>query len=313
MPRSTARLLVAWTLAGTLSGCAGGGGGGGGTGSTRGGTADRTAAKGGRGADRVDEGAREAEKRQALAARSGPDREIPAGALSEEELAEFRRGWRFFLDRDPRWIRARTDWLARGGAAPYVLAENLFRYFWSASTLSKKDEVLRVGREAAYVGEPAVGYFADLLVLSKWPLREAKTTQVFDPETGKPKSTTITHLEIDDVSRQNAALVLAAIGSPAVPALTSKAVTEAPSASSRTYGAYALGKIGDDAAVAALAGMLAGGGDWKQRAAAAKALGFALPKNPAARAPLEAALKDSDAFVRKKAQDALDGKGTLEF
>jgi HEAT repeat protein len=210
-------------------------------------------------------------------------------------------------------VRARTDWLAKGGAAPYVLSENLFRYFWSASTLQKKDEILRVGREAAYVGEPAVGYFADLLVLDSWPLREAKTTNMFDPETGKAMETTITHLAVDDVSRQNAALVLAAIGPPAVPTLASPAVLQAASGSARTYAAYALGRIGDDAAVAALAGVLRSSTDWKDRGAAAKALGFALPKNPSARAPLEAALQDPDRFVRKKAEDALAGKGNLEF
>lgn len=307
--RPSLALLLLLTAA--SAGCAGGTGGSG-TGGAGGAGGARAAAR-----ERPDgneaEAAREAEKRGALAARSGPDRVVEAGALSEEELAEFRRGWRFFLDRDPRWVRARTDWLARGGAAPYLLAENLFRYFWSASTLMKKDEVLRVGKEAAFVGEPAVGYFADLLVLAKWPLRESKTTQVFDPETGKPRATTITHLEIDDVSRQNAALVLAAIGAPAVPTLASPAVLGAATPSTRTYAAYALGKIGDDASVAALAGVLATGTDWKQRGAAAKALGFALPRNPAARAPLEGALRDPDAFVRRKAQDALDGKGNLEF
>jgi hypothetical protein len=285
------------------SGCAGGSGGG-------------TSGPNGRGRDVAAEretAALEAEKRAAIKVASGADHRVDASAFTEEELAEFRRGWKYFLDHDPRWARARKDWLDKGGAAPYVLAENLFRYFWSASTLLKKDEVLRVAREAGHVGEPAVGYFADLLLLERWPLREAKTTPVFDPETGKSKTITVTHLEIDDVSRQNAALVLAGIGPPAVPTLASPAVLATGPSSSRTYAAYALGRIGDDAAVSALARMLREAPEWKDRGAAAKALGFALPTNPAARAPLEAALQDPDRFVRRKAQDALDGTSTLEF
>ena len=312
MSAARCRLLALALVAGTVGGCAGGGGAGGsGAATPKGAGANRP-----RGRDLEAEretAALEAEKKAAIKVTAGTDRKIEASQLTEEELAEFRRGWKYFLNDDPRWARARKDWLDRGGAAPYLLAENLFRYFWSASTLMKKDEVLRVGREAAHVGEPAVGYFADLLLLERWPLREPKTSPVFDPETGKSKTITVTHLEIDDVSRQNAALVLAGIGAPAVPTLSSAAVLERGPTSSRTYAAYALGRIGDDASVAALARMVSHAPEWKDRGAAAKALGFALPRNPAARAPLEAALKDPDKFVRKKAQDALDGKSTLEF
>ena len=305
------RLLALALLAGTAGGCTGGGGTGAGNAATKGTAANRSRARDVEAEKET--AALEAEKKAAIKVTAGTDRRVEASQLTEEELAEFRRAWKYFLTDDPRWARARTDWLARGGAAPYVLAENLFRYFWSASTLMKKDEVLRVGREAAHVGEPAVGYFADLLLLERWPLREAKTTPVFDPETGKSKTITVTHLEIDDVSRQNAALVLAGIGGPAVATLSSAAVLERGPSSSRTYAAYALGRIGDEASVAALARMLSHAPEWKDRGAAAKALGFALAKNPAARAPLEAALKDPDKFVRKKAQDALDGRSTLEF
>jgi hypothetical protein len=290
-----------------FAGCTGGGGAGG----SGGGAAGGEQARGG-GEERQAAQA-EAEKKDAIKVTGGLDRRVDASQLTEEELIQFRRAWKYYLDHDPRWPRARADVLAMGGAAPYMLAENLFRYFWSASTLMKKDEVLRVGREAGYVGEPAVGYFADLLLLDRWPLREPKTTSVFDPDTGKPKTITVTHLEIDDVSRQNAALVLAGIGAPAVPTLSSAPVLQTGPPSSRTYAAYALGTIGDDAAVDALGRMLRGAPDWKDRGAAAKALGFALPKNPRARALLEAALKDPDKFVRKKAQDSLDGKSTLEY
>jgi hypothetical protein len=308
---STMRLLLLPSAALLLVACTGGGGAGGsggGSGAANGRDPARRRAAEDRAAVDL-----EAEKKDAIKVTAGLDRRVDATQLTEDELVQFRRAWKFFLDQDPRWPRARADVLAMGGAAPYMLAENLFRYFWSASTLLKKDEVMRVAREAGHVGEPAVGYFADLLLLDRWPLREPKTTSVFDPETGKAKTITVTHLEIDDVSRQNAAHVLAGIGAPAVPTLASAPVLQSGPPSSRTYAAYALGTIGDDAAVDALGRMLRNAPDWKDRGAAAKALGFALPKNARARAPLEAALQDPDKFVRRKAQDSLDGKSTLEY
>ncbi len=241
------------------------------------------------------------------------DRAVEVGALTADDQAEMQRAWRLFLDRDPRWARARGDWIGKGPAARTVLAENLFRYFWSASGVLKKDEILRVGQEAAHVGEEATVYFADLLALDKWPLREATQATVFDPDNAsRPGSVKVTHLSIDDVTRQNAALVLAMIGPAAVPTLSSPAILTAPRPSSRTYALYALGTIGNDAAVATLGSYLGSGADWKDRGAAAKALGFALAKNPGARSHLERALEDPDAFVRKKAQEALDGKSRWE-
>jgi len=241
------------------------------------------------------------------------DRQVDVGSLTAEDQAEMQRAWRLFLDADPRWARARADWIAKGPAARTILAENLFRYFWSASGVMKKDEILRVGREAAFVGEEATVYFADLLALDKWPLREATTTNVFDPDNAsRPGTVTVTHISIDDVTRQNAALVLSLIGATAVPTLSKPEILAAPRPSSRTYALYALGTIGNDAAVSTLGAFLASGAEWKDRGAAAKALGFALQKNPGARAPLERALQDPDAFVRKKAQEALDGKSRWE-
>lgn len=301
-------LALLLPLAAPLAGCAGAGGGGAGGGR---GSADRAAVQREQAAA---EAAREAEKRSRRSVTGGLGRAVDAGELSEADWAEFNRAWRLFVDRDPRWSRARADWLAKGGPAPYVLSENLFKYFWSASGAMRRDEVQRVGREAAVVGEPAVGYFADLLVLEKWPLREATVSTSFNPDNAtQPLQRTVTHLEIDDVTRQDAALVLAAIGAPAVPTLASPQVLQAPVPSARTYAAYALGRIGDDAAVRALAGLLRSSPEWKDRGAAAKALGFALKSNPSARAPLEAALTDPDAFVRRKAQEGLDGKVSLEF
>ena len=201
-----------------------------------------------------------------------------------------------------------------GRRAPYVLAENLFRYFWSASKFHKGEEVARVGDEAARVGEPAVGYFARVLVLEHWPLKEPVTIEQFNPDRpAQPLKRTYDHFDIDDVTRQDAAKVLARIGAPAVKTLASPAVLNAESLSVRTCGAYALGRIASDDAVAALAGMLSTSAEWKDRGTAAKALGFALRTNAAARAPLERALGDADPFVRRKAREGLDGKTRLEF
>lgn len=304
-PLSPSRSAAALLLLVPLSACSGGAG--------RASGARAGAPRGAAVAEAAEDARTEAEKR-ADRVTTTSDRSVPIEQLSDEDRDEFRRAWRLFVDHDPRWARARGDWLARGGAAPYLLAENLFRYFWSANSLLKNDEIARVGREAAFVGEPAVGYFADLLVLERWPLREATVTTVFNPDNAtKPLQGTVTHLGIDDVSRQNAARVLAAIGAPSVPTLASPRVLRAANASSRTYAVYALGRIGTDDAIRALAGVLRTATEWTERGAAAKALGFALQRAPAARAPLQEALNDPDPFVRKKAQEGLDGKSTLEF
>ena len=59
--------------------------------------------------------------------------------------------------------------------------------------------------------------------------------------------------------------------------------------------------------------MLRTGTTWQDRGAAAKGLGFALRKNPSARPLLQQALSDRDDFVRRKAQEGLDGKTRIEF
>src|SRR5262245_2680763 len=114
MPSSSRALLV--LLASALGGCAGGSGGPG----ASGGAGGNRASGGDRARSREAEketAAVEAEKRASIKVATGVDRRVEASALTEEELAEFRRGWKYFLDHDPRWARARKDWLDRGGAA----------------------------------------------------------------------------------------------------------------------------------------------------------------------------------------------------
>jgi hypothetical protein len=244
----------------------------------------------------------------------GDERLVRASEVPAADRERFAAAWRLFVTHDPRWDAARDAWLARGGAAPYLLAENLFRYFWSASRAARRDEVLRVADEAQRVGEPAVAYFAKALVTDRWPLGQPVTVEVFNPDNiDKPLLKTFTHYDIDDVTRQHAAQVLARIGPPAVPTLVSPAVLQSALPSARRYGAYALGAIATDDAVRALGGMVAGGGTWQDRGAAAKALGFALPKNPQARPYLEQATRDPDDFVRRKAEEGLSGKTRIEF
>jgi HEAT repeat protein len=241
-------------------------------------------------------------------------RPVDVSKLSREDLREFQGAWRLFVTHDPSWEDARERWLERGGAAPFLLSENLFRYFWSASRYGKTDEVWRVGENARRVGEPAVAYFAKALVTDKWPLKEPVTIEVFNPDNiAKPLTKTFTHYDMDDQTRQDAARVLATIGESSVPLLTSATVRQSSLRSARVYGSYALGAIGSDAAIAALARTLDEEPEWQVRGAAAKALGFALSRNPKAKAPLEQALQDSDRFVREKAKEALEGKTRLEF
>jgi len=237
-----------------------------------------------------------------------------APALAPAEAASLEESWRLFVLKDPRWPAAREAWIARGGPATQLLAENLFRYFWSASNLGRRAEVTRVAYEAAAVGEPAVAYFVKPLVTDRWPLKEPVTAQVFNSDNPKqPLTKTFTHYDIDDVTRQHAAQVLAAIGPAAVPAVAAPGVLEGPVPSGRRYAAYALGAIGSDDAVDAVARVLRTGATWQERGAAAKALGFALRKNTRARGPLEAARSDPDRFVREKAEEALAGRTKIEW
>lgn len=241
-------------------------------------------------------------------------RTVRASDHTAQDMAWFRQAWARFVAEDPTWESDRTRWLAKGGAAPYMLSENLFRYFWSSSKARRRDRITRVSGEVKFIGEPAVAYFTKALVTDRWPLKEPLTVEVFNPDNPKePLKKTFTHYDIDDVTRQHAAYVLAAIGEPAVPMLTSSRVLGSSVASARRYGAYALGAIGSDAAVQALGRMLRTAVDWQDRGAAAKGLGFALRKNPAARPLLEQALSDPDDFVRRKAQEGLDGKTRIEF
>ena len=229
------------------------------------------------------------------------------GRITREEFAEFNAAWTLFVHRDRGWKAARDAWLARGGAAPYVLAENLLRYFWSATAWGKREDIYRIADSARAAGEPAVGYFANVLVLDEWPLKEPVTVQV---QGGEAK--TVRVWKNDDVTRQHLAIVLAGIGAPAVPRLSSAPVLRGPSVAARRYAMYALGSIGSDAAVDALGGMLTAP-DWQDRASAAKSLGFSLKRNPRAKPLLEGAAADPDPFVRKKVEEALSGKGKSEF
>lgn len=231
------------------------------------------------------------------------------GKISAEDVATLRRDWRLFLRKDRAWPEARDRWLARGGPYPYVLAENLLRYFVSASAYGDRRDLSWVAVSAKRIGEPAVGYFGSLLLLDQRPLDR--------PVTLKGKDGTVKTVQTwinDDVTRQQLSTVLAYIGEPAVATLASDAYLRGSSGNARRYVMYALGRIGSDRAVDALAPMLSAG-DWQDRATAAKSLGVALAgaKNERARAPLQRAASDPDAFVRKKVEEALAGRSKLDF
>lgn len=247
-------------------------------------------------------------------ARLGAGRTVDIASLRPEDHAQMASSWRLFVEQDPRWPGARSAWVERGPAARQVLAENLFRYFWSASTLMRKDAILRVGKEVAFVPEEGTLLFGELLALERWPLREATQALVFDPDNAtRPGVATYTHLGIDDMTRQYAAMVLAVAGPVSVPVLSRPEILGGPRPVARTQAYYALGTIGNDAALAVLARELAAARDWQQRGAAVKALGFALQRNPAARPLVEGCLSDPDPFVRRKAEEALEGRARWEM
>lgn len=248
------------------------------------------------------------------AARLGAGRAVDIQALTPGDMVEMQRAWRLFVEQDPRWPAARATWVAKGPAARQVLAENLFRYFWSASTLMRKDGVLRVGQEVSHVPEEGTLLFGELLALERWPLREATQALVFDPDNAtRPGVATYTHLGIDDMTRQYAAMVLAVAGPASVPVLSRPEILGGPRPVARTQAYYALGTIGNDAALAVLQRELASARDWQQRGAAVKALGLAMPRNPAARPLVEGCLADPDPFVRRKAEEALAGRTRWEM
>jgi len=233
------------------------------------------------------------------------------GVVSPEDFAEFKAAWVLFVRHDRNWPEARDRWLKKGGAAPNVLAENLLRYFLSATAYGRVDaktgsrrDINWVAASARKVGEPAVGYFASLLILDERPLDRPVVARDSD---GKPVEHRV--WTNDDVTRRDLSTILSAIGEPAVPTLATDAYLRQSSQQARRYVMRALGRIGTDRAVDALASMLTAS-DWQDRGVAVAALGHALVfrKNERARAALERAKGDPDEFVRKKAADSLAGR-----
>ncbi len=246
--------------------------------------------------------------------RLGDQRQIRPSELSAQERQRLSRAWNQFLQRSPMWRMSLRSIVADGGAGPYILSENLFRYFFQASIHSQKAEVRRVAQSVRQIGEPAVAYFAKPLVTDLVPLGKEVVVEVPDPDDPKSRiKKKMSHFQIDDYTRRDAASVLAEIGAPAVPTLASRELLYDARPSGRRYAAFALGKIGNEQAISALTGLLANAPDWQDRAAAAKALGAALKKSPAPRAALERGTQDPDPFVRRKAEEALAGKSKLPF
>ncbi|MDJ0521610.1 MAG: HEAT repeat domain-containing protein [Planctomycetota bacterium] len=246
--------------------------------------------------------------------RLGDQRQVEMGSLSAADKMEIERAWRQFLARSPVWRVSLRSIVSRGGAGPYVLSENLFRHFFTASIHSRKSEINRVASSAAVIGEPAAAYFAKPLVEDLVPLGKAVVAEVPDPNDPSARiKKTFHHFQIDDFTRRDAARVLIAIGEPAVPTLASPELLERARPSGRRYAAFALGRIGNDAAVAALERHLATATDWQDRAAAVQGLGAALRKNERVRPILERAARDPDPFVQRKAEEALRGRTKLPF
>lgn len=245
----------------------------------------------------------------------GDRRRVAVTEMTAADRREIERAWGQFLAKSPLWRISLQSIVERGGAGPYVLSENLFRHFFTASIYSQAAEMRRVALSAAQIGEPAVAYFAKPLVEDLVPLGKEVVADVPDPNDPQRRiKKTFRHFQIDDFTRRDAARVLVAIGEPAVPTLASPSLLRDARPSGRRYAAYALGKIGSQNAVTALTRMYREAADWQDRAAAVQALGAALPKNPGARAILEEAeAGDSDDFVRKQAERGLAGRTKLPF
>lgn len=247
--------------------------------------------------------------------RLGDRRRVAVSEMTAADRQEIERAWGQFLAKSPLWRISLHSIVERGGAGPYLLSENLFRHFFTASIYSQKSEIARVAQSAAQIGEPAAAYFAKPLVEDLVPLGKEVIAEVPDPNDPERRiKKSFRHFQIDDLTRRDAALVLVAIGEPAVPTLASPALLRDARPSGRRYAAFALGKIGSDAAVSALTGLYREAADWQDRASAVQALGAALETNPGARPILEEAMeRDRDAFVRKQAERSLSGRAKLPF
>jgi HEAT repeat protein len=247
-------------------------------------------------------------------ARLADRRKVDVSSLNPAEKRDIEEAWSQFENRSALWNLSLQRIVERGGAGPYVLAENLFRRFFTASIYGQKAEIERVADSAAVIGEPAVAYFAKPLAEDLVPLGKKVVARVPDPKDPSRRiPRTFDKFQIDDLTRRDAARVLVAIGAPAVPTLEKLTSMARARPSGRRYAAFALGRIGTDPAVAALAKQASAAATWQGRAAAVQALGAALATNPSARAPLEAARRDPDDFVRKEAERALAGETRLPF
>lgn len=245
----------------------------------------------------------------------GDARRVDVGSLSVQDRREFQIAWNHFLTRSAVWPLYRDEWLKKGGAAPYVLSEALFTHYFRAVLSNRRGELPRVAEAAKEIGEPAVAYFAKALVTDSWPLKQPITTEVMDPDDlNARKKKTFHQFVMDDETRRWTAGILAEIGPPAVPTLSSPAVLRRAHRTSRRYAAYALGRIRSPEAIDALVLMLQTSTDWQDRAAAATALGQAVDTDPRAREVLlQAAETDTDRFVRKKANRALAAADEITF
>ncbi|MDJ0973598.1 MAG: HEAT repeat domain-containing protein, partial [Planctomycetota bacterium] len=242
-------------------------------------------------------------------------RQVDMASLSPQDRREFQIAWNHFLTRSAVWPLYRDEWLKKGGAAPYVLSENLFTHYFRAVLSNRRGELPRVAETAQEIGEPAVAYFAKALVTDSWPLKRPITTEVMDPDDlNARKKKTFHQFVMDDETRRWTAGILASIGEPAVPTLSSPAVLRRAHKTSRRYAAYALGRIGTPEAVDALVVMLQSSPNWEDRAAAATALGQTVDASTRAREVLlQAAETDTDRFVRKKANRALASADEVKF
>lgn len=240
----------------------------------------------------------------------GDDRLVRVSQLTPMERKQFTDTWKLFLEDRPTWPYYRDAWLNREGAAPYVLAENLYGYFFRAAMASNEREIDRVAENAAVVGEPAVAYFAKTLVLDRWPLDKPVTVEIPDPDDlDRRIKRTFHHFVMDDMTRQFAARVLARIGTPSVATLSQDKILRDARPTSRRYAAYALGRIGGEQAIGTLRQMAVKAPDWQDRSAAVLGMGEALERHPTLREDLNRILaSDPDPFVRKKAAEALAGR-----
>ncbi len=207
------------------------------------------------------------------------------------QRATMETAWAAFKRNSPGWPVLRDRWIELGEKPTNVLVENLLRAMVLSRLGNYPEGFDRARKELILLGAKAVPTVAGALERGVWYSAAEKR------EVPLPAGVVVDLTEL-----------LAIAGSPSVPWLAD--LCSHRQATIRRAAAKALGQIGDPEGLEAVFRMLAGGGDWADRMAAANALGYS--RSARAVDPLIRALRDPDSSVVQEAARSLARLGARE-